>query len=166
MSKADDGFSVELALASGATFVIEWSCSDGDLTHLTPTASLSLSGGSATGSTTTHSGVTLPADLDTSLTWRESGEWSVAAGGTTTVGSYTSDNTAVGLETVTVPFGTVEAMRVDSHLEGTLSSEPVSPCEITQWWAKDIGLVKQETSCPVGGQMMSEVVELVSYDSP
>ncbi len=166
VSTTDDGFSVELALASGATFVIEWSCSNGDLTQLTPTASLSISGGSATVTTANHSGVTLPADLDATPSWQESGEWSVGSGSTTFEGTYASDNTAVGTEVVSVPFGTFEAMRVEATVEGALSGEPTPTCQITQWWAKDVGLVKQETTCPVGPQSMTEVTELVSYQTP
>jgi hypothetical protein len=166
VSTTDDGFSVEHALASGATFVIEWSCSNGDLTQVTPTASLYFSGSSATVTTTNHSGVTLPADLDSTPSWLESGEWSVKGGSTAFEGSYTSDITAVGTEAVSVPFGTFEAMRVEATSEGTVNREKTPPCQITQWWVKDTGLVKQETICPAGGQSMTEVTELVSFQTP
>jgi hypothetical protein len=165
-STTEDGFTVEIGLASGARFVIEWSCSDGDLTQLTPAATLYISSGQAGVTTTNHSGVTLPADLDATESWMESGEWSVASGDTTFLGSYTSDNTTVGTEVVSVPFGTFEAMRVEATAEGTLNGEPTPECHITQWWAKDVGLVRQETACPVGGQSMTEVVELLSYEAP
>lgn len=84
----------------------------------------------------------------------------------TIAGSYTSDNAAVGTEVVTVPFGTFEAMRIDSTGEGTFNGEPTPTCHVSQWWAKDIGLVKQDTTCPVGTERLTEVVELVSYESP
>ena len=165
-STSEDGFTVAIGLAGGATFVIEWSCGNGDLTQLTPTASLYVSGGSSTVTNINHSGVTLPADLDAKPSWKESGEWSAGSGGTTITGGYSSSNTAVGTEVVTVPLGTFEAMRVEATAEGTLNGEATPPCQITQWWAKDTGLVRQETTCPVGGQSMMEVLELVSYDSP
>jgi hypothetical protein len=161
-----DGFSVEIGLASVATFDIEWSCSGGDLTQLTPTASLSMAGTSSTVTATSHSGVTLPADLDTILSWQESGAWSVPMGASTTVGTFAFDTVVTGAETIAVPFDTLEAMRVESQAEGTLNGEPTAACHITQWWAKDVGLVKQETTCILGGQAMTEVLELVSYDSP
>ena len=167
VAEGDDGFAVEISLTGGGGFVVEWSCSDGDLTQLTPTAMAYVpSGGSSTLTTNNHSGVTLPSDLDTQPSWQESAEWAAAADDTTFQGSYSADNTAVGLENVTVPFGSFEAMRVESNQEGTLNGEPVSPCQLTQWWAKDVGLVRQETTCLIGGQSMTEVVELLSYDSP
>jgi hypothetical protein len=166
VAEGDDGFTVEIRLSSGAIFAVEWSCRDGDLTQLTPTAVLSLPSGSAGVTSTNHSGVTLPADLDALPSWSESGGWSAGGAGGSFAGTYTFDNAAIGPETVAVPFDTIEAMKVESKAEGTLNGEPTPPCQITQWWAKDVGLVKQETTCTLGGQPMTEVVELISYDSP
>jgi hypothetical protein len=66
------------------------------------------------------------------------------------------------VEVVTVPFGTFEAIRVDTDILGTLEGEDLMTCQYTTWVAKDIGAIKGEQSC----SGIDHSMELVSFDSP
>ena len=63
---------------------------------------------------------------------------------------------------MTVPFGTFEAIRVDTEILGTLEGEDMVACQNTTWVAKDIGAIKGEMTCSGA----DDSVELVSFDSP
>ncbi len=74
--------------------------------------------------------------------------------------------TAAGTETVTVPAGTFEAMRVDGTGSATLSGEMIgetsSTTSSTYWYAKGIGLVRYT----ITGELSTYDVTLTSYSLP
>ncbi len=74
--------------------------------------------------------------------------------------SYTYSSTVIGLETITVPLGTFEALRVDFTL--TASGIVFLTQTSSHWYAKDIGLIRDETTT----DGLLEVRELVSIQSP
>jgi len=147
---------------SGAnTFLIQVLCMEGgDINMLqVPGDSLSYSGdrGSSTMTTTKNEGVTLPGDIQTG------DDWSQTIGGEVSSGNqkinFTIDSTynAVGYESVTVPAGTFNALKVEqsSDMGGP------KPTIQTLWYVQDIGLVKSVIDV---GELL--VNELVSYNIP
>ena len=108
------------------------------------------------------SGLTVPSDLHAGQTWQQYLAYEVLGQDVTIHGEYAGDSIARGLEVVTVPFGTFDAMRVDTEVTTTIDGQPWAPCQQTAWVVKDIGAVKGESSC--GGIDVSS--ELVSFDSP
>ena len=164
----DDGFTVRFVTSiSEVDFVLEYGCTDAGLVMLNPmgqfgTASASGPSGSATVNTTAASGITLPSDLHAGQTWQQYLGYVVLSQEGSMRGEYTADNIARGLEVVTVPFGTFNALRVDTEIQTTIDGQPWGPCQQTAWVVKDIGNVKGESSC--GG--IDDSNELVSFDSP
>ena len=149
----DDGFTVRrVSSNSDVDFVLEYGCTDAGLVMLNPmdqfgTASATGPSGSAIVNTTAASGLTLPSDLHAGQTWQQYLAFEVIGPDATIHGEYTADNIARGLEVVHVPFGSFEAMRVDTEMESTIEGEPWAPCTQTIWFVKDIGVVKGESSC-------------------
>jgi hypothetical protein len=168
IESSDDGFTVRtVSSTSDVDFVLDYGCTDAGLVMLNPfdqfgTASATGPEGSATVNTLAASGLTLPSDLHAGQTWQQYLEFEVIGSGVTIRGEYTADNVARGLEVVHVPFGSFEAMRVDTEVQSTIGGEPSGTCQQTTWAVKDIGAVKGEGSC---GDI-DDSFELVSFDSP
>lgn len=165
---SDDGFVVTSDFVDGSgTFSLAYSCSEEGLTLLDPLGQSSSAvatgpSGTATVTTLAQSGITLPADLEGANTWQQYVKWEVQGDGTVLHGDTTFNYVSRGVEVVTVPFGTFEAIRVDTAILGTLEGEDMVACQYTTWMAKDIGAIKGEMSCSGA----DDSIELVSFDSP
>ena len=165
---SDDGFVVSQEFIDGSgTFSLAYSCTDEGLTLLDPLGQSSSAvatgpDGTATVTTLAQSGITLPADLEGATTWQQYVKWEVQGDGTVLHGDTTFNYVSRGVEVVTVPFGTFEAIRVDSEILGTLEGEDMVACQNTTWVAKNIGAIKGEQSC----SGIDHTMELVSFDSP
>jgi len=166
---SDDGFIVTTEFIDGSgTFALAYSCTDEGLTLLDPLGQSSSAvatgpDGSATVTTLAQSGLTLAADLEAASTWQQYVKWEARGDdGTVLHGDTTFSYVSRGAEVVTVPFGSFEAIRVDTEILGTLEGETLVPCQATNWYAEDVGVVKAETSCfGINSSAM-----LVSFDSP
>jgi len=166
---SDDGFVVPTEFIDGSgTFALAYSCTDEGLTLLDPlgqSSSAVATGpeGSATMTTLAQSGLSLPADLEAASTWQQYVKWEAQGDdGTVLHGDTTFNYVYRGRENVTVPFGTFEAIRIDTEILGTLEGKALEPCQATNWYAEDVGVVKAETSCfGIDGSTL-----LVSFDSP
>ena len=166
---ADDGFIVSHELLDGSgTLLLAYSCTDEGLTLLDPfgqssAAVVATSEGSATVTTLAQSGLTVPADLEGASTWQQYVEWEAQGGdGTALRGETTFNYVSRGVEVVTVPFGTFEAIRIDIEVRTTMKGQEVMACQNTTWVAADVGTIKGEQSC--GG--IDDSMELLSFDSP
>lgn len=161
----------------------EWSCGSDGL------AALEYSGGNSAAITTTGlqgsftttemSGVTLPPSITPGATWNQSftvegvldmGE----AGQATAIGSAAATLEAIGVESVTVPAGTFNAMRIEVHTTVDMQASimgmnvPVALESTTiSWYAEGVGLVKSEDSASIEGtEAISTTTELQSYTVP
>ena len=165
---ADDGFIVSHELLDGSgTFLLAYSCTDEGLTLLDPfgqssAAVVATSEGSATVTTLAQSGLTVPADLEGASTWQQYLEWETQGSGTVLRGETTFNYVSRGVEVVTVPFGTFEAIRIDTEIRTTMKGQEVMACQNTTWVAEDVGTIKGQQSC--GG--LDDSMELLSFDSP
>jgi len=168
----DDGFTMAYQTSiDDVTLILEYGCSDGNLILLDPLKPFAAglaSGSSGTAVVTTQgqSGVTLPADFRAGLTWQQTVQGTIQGPDVILHGDYTFDNVARGLEVTTVPFGTFEAMRADTEVQGTLEGEDQPPCHVTTWYAKDIGPIKTVFTCDMPGTDLENTTELESFDSP
>ena len=166
----DEGFTLVSGLADGSsTFTMEVSCTDDGLImldSLSQAVSASVNSDEGTGTITTvaQTGVTLPADLEGASSWQQYVAWEAQGSDTGSMlhGDATIDFVSRGFEVVTVPLGTYNAIRVDSENRGTLEGEELMSCQVSVWYAKDVGIVKQEQTC----SSMTSSYELVSFDSP
>ena len=164
----DEGFTLVSGLADGSsTFTMEVSCTDDGLIMMDSlsqavSASVNTDEGSGTITTVAQTGVTLPADLEGASTWQQYVAWEAQGSDSVLHGDATIEYVSRGFEVVTVPLGTFNAIRVDSENRGTLQGEELMSCQVSVWYAKDVGIVKQEQTC----SSMHSTYELVSFDSP
>lgn len=173
-----DGFSDQDVFDTGLTRTGEWKCEDGALTVLSPAESLSamFKGDGTTGSykTTSTTGITLPAIVTPGTAWTQD----VTFEGTQTIsgqelpvkGTATYACTAGDTETVSLPAGALDAVRVGCQINVTASASILGiqvPTELasvaTIWYARGIGMVKTENE--VSG-MGHTSIELTSYTLP
>lgn len=151
-----------IIVESGAdTFNIQALCMEGGDINLlqVPGNSLSYSGegGGSTMTTTSNDGITLPGDIQQGDDWSQTIGVKVSAGDQTMDFIIDTTYTALGYETVTVPAGTFNALKIlqSADMGG---SEPTIQ---TLWYVQDVGLVKSVIE--VGETFVNE---LVSYNIP
>lgn len=177
LSADADGFIEQDAFASGVTRQAEWRCENGNLIALNPpsgnSANVAAEGVETDFETTALEGITIPAVINAGDTWSQS----LTLEGTQTINGtvipaknqLTHTCTAIGIESVTVPAGTFDAMRVDCNtnmditmtMNGTDIQAPISLAG-TNWFAPDVGLVKSATT----GSDLDSVSELVTFTLP
>jgi hypothetical protein len=123
------------------------------------------------------SGVTFPAAIDPGDTWQHAlaftGKINVAGQEIDATGEVRSSFQAVGRESVRVPAGTFEALKI--HIDTTIdingSFNGVSlPVKVTTpydyWFVQGVGWVKASGTGNVSGESFSETIELQSYNIP
>ncbi len=178
ISVESDGFTEQDEFTTGVTRQGKWQCDNGDLIALNPaagnSANVSTEGVSVNFETKDLSGVTLPAAIKAGDTWSQSltleGTETINGTAYTASNAFTSNCSAIGIESVTVEAGTFDTMRVecqtDMHI--TIALDPNNPISTPlslksmNWYAEDVGLVKSFTSSPG----LESTTELVSYNIP
>ena len=172
MDSRDDGFTLGTTLPD-VSYTIEFICTEAGLIDMDPmqsqlTAMFSGSSGSASVETAGISGLTFPRDIQPGNTWQHFVNWQANTGGGSQPGQFIYNYTAMGLEVVTVPYGSFDAMRLDVVIEidfGGLKGMS-GTYENTIWLVKDVGIVKSEGQSHIEGLEFTDTIELVSYDSP
>ena len=160
----------------------EWACQPDGL------KALQLGGGSAAGvsiqamtadlTTSQVTGISLPKNISSSMEW----QYSLLLQGTVAMpgdqqsqssGTYSVSMKELGRETVTVPAGTFEAIKVQSNSTVDIISAfagnevPIKFNGITiTWYAPGIGYVKSVENGDFGGTAFSATTELQSYNIP
>ena len=172
-----DGF-VEEGVFPALTRTSNWKCTPTGLALLSPgggvTGSVSTSSLNIDFTTTDYSGVTLPKIISAGDTWTQTltlhGE-STLTDGTSIIadGTLATSFTAVGMESVTVPAGTFNAMRIDVvtvfTIETTVSGTTVPvTLNITgsAWYAPGIGMVKTVSTT----EGIASTIVLTAYTIP
>lgn len=123
------------------------------------------------------SGVTFPRSIQPGDTWQHAltftGKMSVAGQEVDAKGDATSNFQAIGNESVTVPAGTFDALKI--HIDTTINingsfngiSFPVTfTAPYDYWFVKDVGWVKAGGTGSISGQAFTETIELQSYQVP
>lgn len=176
-----DGFTLTTQFAD-QTRTQDWSCQPEGL------QALQLGGGSAAGIsiqdmtsdliTSDVTGISLPQNVASGMQW----EYSLRLQGTIVMpgdpqapanGMYSVTMQEMGLETVTVPAGTFEAVKIQSNSTVDIISSfggselPIkfSGTTIT-WYAPGVGYVKTVENGDFGGTAYSATTELQSYNIP
>jgi hypothetical protein len=177
-SVSADGFADQDTFASGAVRTGQWNCDAGALTALDPVGSTSATvqrnGEIADFHTTALDGVTLPASVVAGTAWSQT----ISIAGTLTVNGKTADATndtslsctANGMENVTVPAGSFDAMKVTCQnsvkitvtLQGITVPVPEMTFTSQSWYAPGVGMVKSVAS----GDGLDTTTSLTSYSLP
>jgi hypothetical protein len=74
----------------------------------------------------------------------------------------------MGLEVVTVPFGSFDAMRLDVVIELEFGGLKGMSGTYTNsiWLVKDVGIVQSQGSSQIPGIEFSDSLQLVAFDEP
>ena len=166
----------------GLVKTMEWACDPEGLIALQfgggAAASVTTSGGSLQLETTEVTGVTLPWEITPGMTWSQSfvisGDAVLAPDMVGTAeGSIEQAWEAIGLESVTVPAGTFEALKVD---QTTSFNYVVTVSDITLpivfdvtgsvWFAPGLGWIKSTGTGEMMGEAFSDTLELTGYSVP
>ena len=176
----DDGFTLTSQFGD-LTRTQEWACKPEGLVALqlggTSAATLNNDNMQVTLDVNNVSGVTFPSEITTGDTWQHAleftGTMKVAGQEIEASGDAKSSFTALGNESVTVPAGTFDALKI--HVDSTINingnfngvSFPVtvtSPYDY--WFVQGVGWVKASGTGDVSGQSFMETIELQSYNIP
>ncbi|HEY5729600.1 MAG TPA: hypothetical protein VIS72_06080 [Anaerolineales bacterium] len=173
---SEDGYTLTSQFDS-LTRTQEWACTPEGLVALQLGGGLSTAGSNLIVETQSASGVTYPAEINAGDTWQYALDFTgtmVMAGETgEAVGSTQSNFTAIGVESVTIPAGTFDAMKV--QVETTLdfivtfqgSTVPINlTSSTTSWFVQNVGWVKSDSAGNFAGQSYTETIELQSYNIP
>ncbi len=173
---SDTGFTTVDAF-SAVTRTVQWSCASGNLTTLATGSSNSVSGSSVklTVDSANATGYIIPNAFTDGKTWSED----LTINGTlddgnktkgTMVSESTTDCTAVGAESVKVPAGTFDTVKITCHgnqvstvtINGASGGPITTIQDSTQWYAKGVGLVQTMNSGDAG----NETIQLIQYSIP
>jgi hypothetical protein len=166
MSVEEEGkFKIAIVDADSAA-VLEGRCSEEGILLLEQGTEGSFFSESGSSSTTTLSqeGVTLPNDLKVGDSWSQvtsimaeggDGEESLTA-------SIITNYSVMGMETVTVPAGTFEALKIEQKGSMVMNGQEIKTLGYL-WYAMGVGNVKTENGMADGERFL---VQLVSYDIP
>jgi hypothetical protein len=177
----DDGFTLTAHFID-QTRAQEWSCRPEGL------AALELGGGNAAGvsmqdmtvllEASDVSGITLPKNITSGMQWQYNLrlQGSIVMPGDPEApasGSYSSVMREMGWETVSVPAGDFDALKIQSDSTVDILSSfggaelPIRFSGVTlTWYAPGVGYVKAVESGDFGGQTYSITTELQSYNIP
>ena len=167
----------------GLTKEQTWECSSDGLVALEYAgggqASVTTSGVTATFETTEMSGVTLPNEIAVGDSWSQSftvrGVSILDAEMTSeTTGTVQFIMTAVGIETVEVPAGSFEAIKIEVQttldfmmsIDGGESVPFLMSSSGHTWMVEGVGWVKSVSTATVMGITSSDTLELISYTIP
>jgi hypothetical protein len=123
------------------------------------------------------SGVTFPSEINVGDQWQHNldleGKMTVANQEGSATGNAQSSFNALGNESVTVPAGTFDGLKIqiDTTLNINVSVQGVSvpvtfSGSYTYWFVKDVGWVKASGAGSVSGTSFSETIALQSYNIP
>lgn len=155
----------------------EWSCTDEGISAVSLGGGVSTSMSNLVIETQSASGVTYPVTISPGDTWQHqidfTGTMDIAGEAGDASGFVFSEFTALGMESVTVPAGTFDAMKVEVYttfdalvdFQGTFV--PVMFISTsTSWFVQGIGWVRSESNSEFMGQTTTETIELTSYSIP
>lgn len=147
---ADRSFTESVSTGNSTTYTETWSCVDGGLLQLQnnggPSGSATGPSGSAKVTTKSNTGLTIPTDPKPGDAWSQITESVVEGGGLTVTQKVTLSSRAVGMESVTVPAGTFQALRIDGQMNGDVTYQDGNKMQLTGttsvWVVAGKGMVK------------------------
>lgn len=179
-SVREDGFSVTVEF-DDVTLEQEWMCTSEGILALD-------AGGGPAGTLTTGdinleidtqnaSGITYPNEILAGDTWSHTLEYTgtmdMAGESVDVSGNTVYSYAAIGIESVTVPAGTFDAMKIELsttiNINMTIQGSEV-PVVVTSastaWYAEGVGWVKSDSMSDVLGVTSTDVIELMAYSIP
>jgi len=164
-----DAFSMESKLA-GMTYSVEYTCTIAGLIAVNPIQQYLgalLTGPDAPVNVIliSNSGISLPAKITPGDSWQQMAEWEASAKDFAMNGRFVFNYTAAGYESITVPYGSFDALRVNAIIRVEISSFRIlaGTYETITWMVPNVGIIKSEGSSHVPGLDFADSLELTSY---
>jgi hypothetical protein len=148
-----------------STFLLEGQCTE-DGIILVDNGMSAIYQGSEGGSTLTtqsQEGVSLPNDIQQGDDWSQTIQMTSSNAEQPITATIVSDYKAEGYESVTIPAGTFEALKIIQSSTITMNGMKLMTSNSTLWYVEGVGNVKAEEQA--GGSEAS-VVQLISYNIP
>jgi hypothetical protein len=179
-SVREDGFTLSSEFGE-LTRTQEWACKPEGLVALqlggTSAATLNSENMQLNLEVKNVSGVTFPNAINVGDQWQHNldfeGKMTVAGQEGSATGEAQTNFSALGNESVTVPAGTFDALKIqiDTTLNINVSVQGVAvpvpfSGSYTYWFVKDVGWVKASGTGSVSGTSFSETIELQWYNIP
>jgi hypothetical protein len=179
-SVRDDGFSLSTQIGD-LTRTQEWTCTAEGLAALqlggAPAAMLNSQNIQLNLDINNATGVTFPSQISPGHQWQQildvTGNVTAMNEEAEATGNVQMNFSAIGNESVTVPAGTFEALKVDVDVTLNINATyegitlPVSfSGDYTYWFAPNVGWVKASGTGNVLGSSFSDTTELQSYSIP
>jgi len=179
-SVREDGFSVTVQF-DDVTLEQEWMCTSEGILALDagggPAGTLTTGGINLEIDTQNTSGITYPNEISAGDTWSHTLEYTgtmdMAGEAVEVSGNTVYSYTAIGVESVSVPAGTFDAMKIELSTTINISMNMggsevpvVVSSNSTSWYAEGIGWLKLDSTSDVFGVASSDVIELQSYSIP
>ncbi|MBL8050041.1 MAG: hypothetical protein JNM46_02375 [Anaerolineales bacterium] len=176
-----DGFTLTTQF-EGLTRTQAWACETGGLKALEygggPTAAITTQNASMSFDTLQVTGISLPKEIVSGMQWL----YSLTLEGTTTMpdgqqttsnGTFTVNMQEMGNETITVPAGTFDAIKIQANstidivgeFQGIQVPMTITGSTIT-WYAPGVGYIKSISNSDFGGAPFTVTTELQSYNIP
>jgi hypothetical protein len=116
---------------------------------------------------TSNAGLSLPAQVTPGDTWQQTADFKASSQDFNLSGRFVFNYSAVGFEQVTVPFGSLNALRVDATIRIEVSGLHILAGTYTTstWLAVGIGVVKSQGSSNVPGVDFSDAMQLTQFTS-
>jgi hypothetical protein len=160
------------SLGKQISTIESWNCTTGGLVQLGgPLASpIQSTFGSDSMKTISTTGITLPAHINPGDSWSQQTQLEFTIPNLSITGTLNYNFQALGLEQVTVPAGTFNAMKVqvNAKSESVKSGLPIAiTADGFYWFAPGVGRVKGSEKISANGSLVSDVEgELQSYSIP
>lgn len=168
-ASGNDAFTLQSQLA-GVTYSVNFSCTSNGLVAADPVqqyigAILASPDSPVTVKLGTLSGTTLPAKVNPGDKWQQSADFDASTPDLNMSGRFVFEYTAAGYETVTVPFGTFNALRVDATIRIEVSGLRILAGTYTTsaWMAPGVGIIKTEGASHVTGVDFTDSMELTRF---
>lgn len=164
-----NAFNVSTNIA-GVTYGVNYACSTEGLKASDPVqqyagALLSSPDSPVSVKLTSNTGLSLPATITAGDTWQQIANFEASSPDLNLNGRFVFNYSAAGLESVTVPFGTFNALRVDATIRIEVSGFRIlaGTYNTSTWMVSDIGVVKSEGTSHVPGIDFSDAIQLTNF---
>jgi hypothetical protein len=114
---------------------------------------------------TSNAGLSLPAQLAPGDTWQQTADFKASSQDINLSGSFVFNYSAVGFEQVSVPFGDLNALRVDATIRIEVSGLHILAGTYTTstWLAAGIGIVKTQGSSQIPEVDFTDAMQLTQF---
>ncbi|OGN94277.1 MAG: hypothetical protein A2Z71_01630 [Chloroflexi bacterium RBG_13_50_21] len=168
-SSSNTAFTLETTLST-VTYPVNYDCSSAGLAAADPIqqyvgALLNSPDAPVNVELTSISGISLPAKIVPGDAWQQTADWEASSQDFNLKGRFAFNYTAVGYESVTVPFGTFNALRVDATIRIEVSGFRIlaGTYTTTTWMVPEVGIIKSEGTSHIPGVDFTDGMQLTSY---